>query len=114
MHNQRGFSLLSIVFLGLFVVLALAYGRSFVNIPYTSYKVGSILSSSIRDGNAKESEIKRIFDERTQFERISDIVSSKNLTVTNGPSGVNVTAEYEHCSELWTNWTVCARMSIAR
>lgn len=114
MHNQRGFSLFSIVFLVMFVILALAYGRSFFDIPYTGYKVGSILASSIRDGNTKESEIKKVFDERVQFEKISDIVSSKNLTVTSGPSGVNATAEYEHCSELWKNWTVCARMSIAR
>lgn len=114
MHNQRGFSLLSIVFVGIFVVLVLVYGRSFFNIPYTGYKVKNILSTAIRDGNAKESEIKKIFDERVQFEKLSDVVSSKNLTVTSGPSGVNVTAEYEHCSELWKNWTVCARMSIAR
>lgn len=114
MHNQRGFSLLSIVFFGIFVVLLLVYGSAFFNIPYTGYKVKNILTTAIRDGNAKESEINKIFDERIQFEKLSNIVSSKNLTVTNGPSGVNVTAEYEHCSELWTNWTVCARMSITR
>lgn len=114
MHNQRGFSLLSLVFIGVAVVLALVYGQTFFTIPYTGYKVGSIMSNLIREGNTKDYEIKKIFDERVQFERISEIVSSKDLTVVNGDTGVKMTAEYEHCGELWKNWTVCAQMTITR
>lgn len=114
MHNQRGMSLLSLIFMGIFVMLVLIYGRAFFTIPYTGYKVGSIMSSLIREGNNKDYEIKKIFDERVQFERMLDIVSSKNLTVSNGDSGVKLTAEYEHCAELWTNWTVCAQMTVTR
>ena len=113
-QRQRGFSLLSIVFVGIAIVLALVYGRAFVTIPSTSYKVGSIMSGLIREGNNRDYEIKKIFDERIQFERIINIVSSKNLTVEQGDAGVKLTAEYEHCAELWTNWTVCAQMKVVR
>lgn len=114
MHNQRGMSLLSVVFFGIVIVLLLVYGRAFFVIPYTSYKVGNILSGLIRDGNTKDYEIKKIFDERVQFERIGDIVSSQNLTTSQGESGLKMTAEYEHCASLWTNWNVCAQVTVKR
>ena len=114
MHNQRGMSLLSLVFLGIVVVLLLIYARAFFVIPYTGYKVGSIMSGLIRDGNTKDYEIKKVFDERIGFEKISNIVSSQNLTVSQGESRLQMTAEYEHCAELWTNWTVCAQMTVKR
>lgn len=114
MHNQRGMSLLPIVFLGIAVVLVLVYGRAFFTIPYTGYKVGSIMSGLIREGNTKDYEIKKIFDERVQFERMLDVVSSKNLTVIEGDTGLKLKAEYEHCAALWTNWTVCAQMTVEK
>ena len=114
MKHQRGFSLLSLVFTGFFVVLVLVYGKAFVVIPYTHYKVGSIMTSLIREGGMKEYELKKVFDERVQFERIADIITSKNLTITSGNSGVQIVAEYEHCAILWTNWNICAQMTAKR
>lgn len=114
MHNQRGLSLLSLVFFGMFTVMVLVYGRAFFVIPYTGYKVGSILSSLVREGNTKEYELKKVFDERVLFEKMSDVVSSKNLSFSSGDSGTKITAEYEHCAELWKNWTICAQMTVTR
>lgn len=114
MHNQRGFSLFAVVFLSIFIVLALVYARPFFEIPYTGYKVQSILAGAIKEGNGKDSEIKRIFDERTTFENLSKVVTSKDLSITNSAGGITVTADYEHCAELRKNWTVCARMSVTR
>lgn len=113
MHKkQRGFSLMTMVFVGIFAVMALVYAQAFVIIPYTGYKVGTILASLPKDG--KEFEIKKVFDERARFERLATIVSSKDLTFTSGEGPTKITAEYEHCSELWKNWTVCAQMTITK
>lgn len=112
MHKQRGFSLLSMVFVGIFAVLFLVYAQAFVIIPYTGYKVGGILTALPKDG--KEFEIKKVFDERVRFERLGTIVSSNDLTFSSGEGPTKITAEYEHCSELWKNWTVCAQMTVTR
>lgn len=114
MHNQRGFSLISVVFIGIALVMSLAYLRGFITIPYTDYKVASIMSSLIKEGNVKDYEIKQVFDQRVQFERIGHLVSSKDLEITPSDTKVKLKVEYEHCEALWTTWTVCSTRIIER
>lgn len=114
MHNQRGVSLLSLVFVGIAAVLFLVYGSALIGIPYTSYKVGNIMKGIVKEGTTKDSDIKRVFNERVRFEGIGNIVSAENLTISQEGSTPKLTAEYEHCEALWKNWTVCAQITTTR
>lgn len=112
--HQRGFSLSSIIAVGVIVVLALAYARGFIQIPYTKYKVNTIVASILKEGTTKPSDIKSLFNSRVMFEGISGVVNADNLTIESTERNVQIKVDYEHCEPLWTHWTVCAEVLIEK
>ena len=113
-NHQRGFSLFSIVAVGVVVVLALAYARGFIQIPYTKYKVSSIVASILKEGNTKPSDIKSLFNSRVMFEGISGIVNADNMTIESTERMIQIKVDYEHCEPLWKHWTVCSEVLIEK
>lgn len=114
LHHQQGLSLLSIVFVGVILILGLAYARGFVQIPYTQYKVGTIVTGILKEGTTKPSDIKSLFNSRVMFEGISGIVNADNLTIDTTEREIQVKVDYEHCEPLWKHWTVCSEIIIEK
>lgn len=114
MHQQRGLSLLSTVILGLLLVMGLVYLKAFVVIPYTAYKVGIIADSLSKETRVNVTELKKLFDQRLQFENLQGILTSDDMSVVQTSSGASIRVEYEHCEILWRDWTICSEQDIKR
>ena len=111
-HSQRGLSLMAMVVVGVLLILALVYAKAFVQIPYTTYKVKSIINGILDEGTTSPKEIEKVFNSRTMFEGINSTVNADNLTIDITDRTATVNAEYDHCEPLWTTWTVCSAVDL--
>ena len=100
------------------VIFLLAFGRGPMGILYDKYKLKNILSGVIQAertsggaGGNRQSEMKKSFATRLQFEQIT-AVTPDDLQIENEGGTLALSLDYQHCAPLWSGWTVCAQQHV--
>ncbi len=113
--NQRGFSLWSMIIVGILVLLGIVYGRHVINIQYNAYALTQKAKDVIKEtGNSQdEKQILKLLRSKADFDKLSNLYEDSDVVIDRDNGNTSITITYRECASLNDAWEVCADKEIS-